>query len=52
MIITSKTITRTYIIIMNNKHRAESAFKSLALALRSATELNVNEGTPSTKGVI
>ena len=35
----------------NDHHRAESAFKALALALREATARH-GEGVPSTKGVL
>ncbi|KAJ3336392.1 imidazoleglycerol-phosphate dehydratase [Gonapodya sp. JEL0774] len=36
----------------NDHHRAESAFKSFALALRQATELTGGNDVPSTKGVL
>lgn len=36
----------------NDHHRAEAAFKSLGLALRSACALDTSAGIPSTKGVL
>lgn len=36
----------------NDHHRAEAAFKALALALRQAVALTGSAGTPSTKGVL
>lgn len=36
----------------NDHHRAESAFKALALALRSAVKRDRTAGVPSTKGVL
>ncbi|EEB05574.1 imidazoleglycerol phosphate dehydratase [Schizosaccharomyces japonicus yFS275] len=36
----------------NDHHRSESAFKSLAVALRTATELTGSKEAPSTKGVL
>lgn len=36
----------------NDHHRAESAFKALAIALRMATQPSGPSGVPSTKGVI
>lgn len=36
----------------NDHHRAEAAFKALALALRSATASTDNGGVPSTKGTL
>ena len=37
---------------MNDHHRAESAFKALAVALREAVSLDMGAGVPSTKGVL
>jgi imidazoleglycerol-phosphate dehydratase len=37
---------------VNDHHRAEAAFKSLALALRQAVSLTGVAGVPSTKGVL
>jgi len=37
---------------MNDHHRAEAAFKALALALRQAVTLDGSEDYPSTKGVL
>ncbi len=36
----------------NDHHRAEAAFKALALALRQALALTGGDEVPSTKGVI
>lgn len=36
----------------NDHHKAESAFKALAIALRSATTLTHSGDVPSTKGVL
>jgi imidazoleglycerol-phosphate dehydratase len=36
----------------NDHHRAESAFKALAVALREAVSLDASAGVPSTKGVL
>ena len=36
----------------NDHHRAEAAFKALALALRQAVALDGSAGVPSTKGVL
>jgi imidazoleglycerol-phosphate dehydratase len=36
----------------NDHHRAEAAFKALALALRKAVERDERAGVPSTKGVL
>ena len=36
----------------NDHHRAESAFKALAVALREAVSLDASSGVPSTKGVL
>ncbi len=36
----------------NDHHRAEAAFKALALALRQAVALDGSSGVPSTKGVL
>jgi imidazoleglycerol-phosphate dehydratase len=36
----------------NDHHRAESAFKALALALRQAFSLSGGNEVPSTKGVL
>lgn len=36
----------------NDHHRAESAFKALALALREAISLTGRNDVPSTKGVL
>lgn len=36
----------------NDHHRAEAAFKALALALRQAVALDGGKGVPSTKGVL
>ena len=36
----------------NDHHRAESAFKALALALRVAVARDGSVGVPSTKGVL
>jgi imidazoleglycerol-phosphate dehydratase len=36
----------------NDHHRAEAAFKALALALRQAVALDGGNGVPSTKGVL
>ncbi len=36
----------------NDHHRAEAAFKAVALALRQAVALRDGEGVPSTKGVL
>jgi len=36
----------------NDHHRAEAAFKALALALRQAVALDGGSGVPSTKGVL
>ena len=36
----------------NDHHRAEAAFKALALALRQAVALDGTKGVPSTKGVL
>jgi len=36
----------------NDHHRAESAFKALAVALRQAVEWDASAGVPSTKGVL
>lgn len=36
----------------NDHHRAESAFKALALALKQAVKLDGTEGVPSTKGAL
>lgn len=36
----------------NDHHRAEAAFKALALALRAALARTVDTGVPSTKGVL
>src|SRR4029079_17178804 len=36
----------------NDHHRAEAAFKSLALALRQAVARTRNQDVPSTKGVL
>jgi imidazoleglycerol phosphate dehydratase HisB len=36
----------------NDHHRAEAAFKALALALRSATASSATNGVPSTKGTL
>lgn len=36
----------------NDHHRAEAAFKALALALREAVAFTGQSGTPSTKGVL
>ncbi|MBN1283030.1 MAG: imidazoleglycerol-phosphate dehydratase HisB [Proteobacteria bacterium] len=37
---------------MNDHHRAEAAFKALALALRQAAALDGSQEVPSTKGVL
>jgi imidazoleglycerol-phosphate dehydratase len=34
----------------NDHHRAEAAFKALALALRQAVAITTRTGVPSTKG--
>jgi len=36
----------------NDHHRAEAAFKALALALRQAVARTGGSGVPSTKGVL
>jgi imidazoleglycerol-phosphate dehydratase len=36
----------------NDHHRAEAAFKALALALRQAVALDGSRDVPSTKGVL
>jgi imidazoleglycerol-phosphate dehydratase len=36
----------------NDHHRAEAAFKALALALREAVRLDAHDDVPSTKGVL
>ena len=36
----------------NDHHRAEAAFKSLALAIREASEVRESAGVPSTKGAL
>ena len=36
----------------NDHHRAEAAFKALALALRQATGIDDHTDVPSTKGVL
>lgn len=36
----------------NNHHKAESAFKALAVAMREAVSLDSTAGIPSTKGVL
>lgn len=36
----------------NDHHKAEAAFKALALALRAALTRNANDDVPSTKGVL
>jgi imidazoleglycerol-phosphate dehydratase len=36
----------------NDHHRAEAAFKALALALRQAVRLDGPDQVPSTKGVL
>jgi imidazoleglycerol-phosphate dehydratase len=36
----------------NDHHRAEAAFKALALALREAVRLDGPDQVPSTKGVL
>jgi imidazoleglycerol phosphate dehydratase HisB len=36
----------------NDHHRAEAAFKALALALRMAMQRTASDGVPSTKGVL
>jgi len=36
----------------NDHHRAEAAFKAVALALRRAVALDGGAGVPSTKGVL
>ena len=36
----------------NDHHRAESAFKALAVALRMAVARDGTSGVPSTKGVL
>jgi imidazoleglycerol-phosphate dehydratase len=36
----------------NDHHRAEAAFKSLALALRQAVARDGTDAVPSTKGVL
>jgi imidazoleglycerol-phosphate dehydratase len=36
----------------NDHHRAEAAFKALALALRNAVALDGSGDVPSTKGVL
>jgi len=36
----------------NDHHRAESAFKALALAIRQAIERTGGDDVPSTKGVL
>jgi imidazoleglycerol-phosphate dehydratase len=37
---------------VNDHHKAEAAFKALALALRQAVALDGGLGVPSTKGVL
>ncbi len=37
---------------MNDHHRAEAAFKAMALALREAVALDMHDDVPSTKGVL
>jgi len=36
----------------NDHHRAESAFKALAVAIKEATSSNGTDDVPSTKGVL